>query len=204
MISPRYASLIEERRRALTAKLSTVFPNGEGSFLCEIGCGHGHFLTAYATANPRITCIGVDLIGDRIDRASRKRDRARLKNLHFIQAEAHLFLEQLPPAVQVMNFVLLFPDPWPKLRHHKNRLIQTEFLNLAVKHAAPGCRLYFRTDYRPYFDDAASAVVAHPEWEPTEEPWIFEHETVFQQRAPSHHSLVAKLRGTSPQTPKLH
>ena len=204
MITPRYAALIEERRRRLSADLAAIFPRGEGTFHCEIGCGHGHFLTAFATANPTATCIGIDLIGDRIDRARRKRDRAGLRNLHFIQAEARLFLEQLPPGVRIAHYILLFPDPWPKLRHHKNRLLQADFLTSAAQHAEKGCRLYFRTDFRPYYDDAASAVVAHPEWEPTEEAWIFEHETVFQQRAPSHHSLVAKLRGPSPQTPKPH
>ncbi len=195
MITPRYAALIEDRRRGLTAQLTTIFPKGEGSFLCEIGSGHGHFLTAYATANPTITCVGIDLIGDRIDRACRKRDRAGLKNLHFLQAEARLFLEQLPPAVRVANFILLFPDPWPKLRHHKNRLIQADFLSLAARCAVPSCRLYFRTDHRPYFEDASTAVENHPEWERVEGPWIFEHETVFQQRAPSHDSLVAQLSG---------
>ncbi|MCE2861733.1 MAG: hypothetical protein RIR76_649 [Verrucomicrobiota bacterium] len=193
MITPRYAALIEERRQRLTAELATVFPNGGGSFHCEIGSGHGHFLTAFATANPTVTCIGIDLIADRIDRACRKRDRAGLPNLHFIQAEARLFLEQLPPAVRVANFIILFPDPWPKLRHHKNRLLQADFLSLAARHAEPGCRIYFRTDYRPYFDDAHATVAAHHEWERVGDPWIFEYETVFQQRAPSHESLVARL-----------
>jgi tRNA (guanine-N7-)-methyltransferase len=204
MITPRYAALIEDRRRALGAELTAIFPRGEGTFHCEIGCGHGHFLTAFATANPTVTCIGIDLIGDRIDRARRKRDRAKLRNLHFIQAEARLFLEQLPAGVRIARYILLFPDPWPKLRHHKNRILQADFLTSAAQHAAEGCRLYFRTDFRPYYDAAAAAVVVHPEWETTEEPWIFEHETVFQQRAPSHDSLVAKLRGAPPRPPKPH
>jgi tRNA (guanine-N7-)-methyltransferase len=198
MITPRYAALIEERRRGLGAELTAIFPRGEGTFHCEIGCGHGHFLTAFATANPTVTCIGIDLIGDRIDRARRKRDRAGLRNLHFIQAEARLFLEQLPAAVRIDHFILLFPDPWPKLRHHKNRLLRTEFLSLAARHAAPGCRIYFRTDFQPYFEDAAASVAAHPDWERAGDPWIFEHETVFQRRAPSHESLVARLRGPAP------
>ncbi len=194
MITPRYAALIEERRRGLTAQLAAIFPGGQGDFLCEIGCGHGHFLTAFATANPAVTCVGIDLLGDRIARACRKRDRAGLPNLHFIQAEARLFLEQLPPAVRVANFILLFPDPWPKLRHHKNRLLQADFLTLAAGHAAPACRIYFRTDHRPYFDDATANVEKHPRWERVGDPWIFDHETVFQQRAPSHDSLVARMR----------
>lgn len=199
MITPRYAALLEERRRGLSAELAAIFPRGEGIFHCEIGCGHGHFLTAFAAANPAATCIGIDLVGDRIDRARRKRDRAGLRNLHFVQAEARLFLEQLPAGVRVAHYVLLFPDPWPKLRHHKNRLLQGDFLTLAAQHAAPGCRLYFRTDFRPYFEAATAAVGGHDGWEKTQDPWIFEHETVFQQRAPSHASLVAKcIRADAP------
>jgi tRNA (guanine-N7-)-methyltransferase len=196
MITPRYAALIDERRRGLASELARLFPAGAGEILCEIGCGHGHFLTAYAAQYPETTCVGLDLVGERIERACRKRDRARLPRLHFIQAEARLFLEVLPPAVRITSYVLLFPDPWPKLRHHKHRLMQAEFLTLAAARAAPGCRLYFRTDFDPYFADAAKAVDSHPDWERVGEPWIFEHETVFQQRARSHQSLVARVRGT--------
>ena len=57
---------------------------------------------------------------------------------------------------------------------------------------------------RPAVVAAAAAVETHPDWERTKEPWIFEHETVFQQRAPSHDSLVAKLRGTPPLPSKPH
>lgn len=194
MITPRYAALIDERRRGLAAELAALFPTGQGEFLCEIGCGHGHFLTAYAAEHPDVTCVGLDLVGDRIERALRKRDRAKLGKLHFIQAEARLFLEVLPPEVRVTSYVLLFPDPWPKLRHHKHRLMQAEFLTRAEARAAPGCRLHFRTDFAPYFEDATAAVDAHPGWERGDDPWIFEHETVFQQRASSHQSLVARLR----------
>lgn len=194
MITPRYAALIDERRRGLAADLAAIFPAGKGEFLCEIGCGHGHFLTAYAAEHPDVTCIGLDLVSDRIERARRKRDRAGHPRLHFIQAEARLFLEVLPPEVRVSDYVLLFPDPWPKLRHHKNRLMQADFLGQAASRAKPGCRLHFRTDFAPYFEDASAAVAAHPEWEMGDDPWIFEHETVFQQRAPSHQSLVARLR----------
>jgi len=204
MTTTRYAALLEERRRILTDRLATIFPSGTGTFLCEIGCGHGHFLTAYAAANPNVTCVGLDLIGDRIERASRKRDRAGLRNLHFVQAEARLFLEQVPSEVRITTFILLFPDPWPKLRHHKNRIIQNDFLTLAARRATTGCRLYFRTDFRPYFEDASATVAQHPDWERVGDPWIFEHETVFQQRAESHDSLVAKLRGSPPSEAKPH
>lgn len=164
------------------------------SFVWELGAGHGHFLTAYAQAHPDKLCLGIDIIGERVERANRKRDRARLANLHFLHAEATLFLEALPPGVAFAELFVLFPDPWPKSRHHKHRIMQPAFLAAAARRATPDCRLYFRTDYGPYFDDTYSVVAAHPDWVPVEEPWPFEYETVFQQRAPSHQSLVARRR----------
>jgi tRNA (guanine-N7-)-methyltransferase len=163
-----------------------------GHFLCEIGSGHGHFLTAYAAAHPAELCIGIDLIGDRIERATRKRDRAKLANLHFFHAEAHDFLAALPAGAAFSAVVILFSDPWPKRRHHKNRLLQPAFLDALATQSGQGTRLYFRTDHRGYFAHAMAVLAAHPAWrlDPAA-PWIFEMETVFQARAPAYQSLVA-------------
>lgn len=169
----------------------------------EIGCGHGHFLTAYARAHPDELCIGVDIVSDRIERANKKRDRAKLANLHFIHAEARLFLELLPPEVTFGRLFILFPDPWPKSRHHKHRIMQPEFLADAAKRAGQGTRLYFRTDFTPYYSDTKEVLHAHHDWKivaddaPVDgEPWPFEHETVFQARAEAYHSIIAGLKAT--------
>ncbi|HVU36474.1 MAG TPA: tRNA (guanosine(46)-N7)-methyltransferase TrmB [Opitutaceae bacterium] len=184
-------SIIEQRRSALRADLERVLPE-HARFVWEVGCGHGHFLTAYASANPDRVCVGIDLIGERIERANKKRDRAKLGNLHFIQAEARLFLEALPAAARATGIFVLFPDPWPKLRHNKHRIIQPEFLSAAAERAELGCPLYFRTDFTAYFESARDVIATHPDWRIVLEPWPFEFVTVFQQRAPSFHSLVAR------------
>jgi tRNA (guanine-N7-)-methyltransferase len=189
--SPSHLALIAQRRADLRGVLARVLsPNAR--FFCEIGCGHGHFLTAYAAAHPGELCIGIDLIGERIARATRKRDRAKLSNLHFFQAEAHDFLAALPADASLGAIIVLFPDPWPKRRHHKNRLLQPAFLDELAARAGQGTRLYFRTDHRGYFTHATAVFAVHSLWriDPAE-PWIFESETVFQARAPTYHSLVA-------------
>ncbi len=195
--TPKYQSLITERRDRLGEELARIL-SADAPFLWEVGSGHGHFLTAYAAAHLSKTCIGIDLVGERIERATRKRDRAKLPNLHFIRAEARVFLQALPPGLQISELFVLFPDPWPKSRHHKHRVLQPEFLSAVASRAAAGCRLYFRTDHRPYFADATATVRDSVHWELVEEPWPFEFETVFQQRAESHDSLVARLRPASP------
>ncbi len=187
-----YIILMNERRSVLQQKLLPVFST-TSEFICEIGCGHGHFLTAYAAAHPERVCVGIDLVGERIERADRKRDRARLSNLHFFRAEARFFLETLPVNARISALFILFPDPWPKLRHQKHRIIQAAFLDAVASRATPGCRLNFRTDYEPYFDEAQATVRTHPHWHLVAESWPFEYETVFQHRAESFASFIAAV-----------
>jgi tRNA (guanine-N7-)-methyltransferase len=208
----QFLAMMEERRRELRERFSHILPPTK-PFVWEIGCGHGHFLTAYAQAHPHETCIGVDLVSERIERANKKRDRAKLTNLHFLHAEARLFLETLPAEARFSRLFVLFPDPWPKLRHHKHRIMQPDFLADAAKRAGEGARLYFRTDFTPYYDDTKVVFDSHPDWTlsaladptgsesiatPDHETWPFEHETVFQSRAPSYNSIIARPSGTAP------
>jgi len=188
-----YRQHMEQRRRDLCEQLSSIL-RPSTSFVWEIGCGHGHFLTAYAHAHPNSLCVGIDIMGDRIDRALRKRHRARLSNLHFLHADARLFLEAIPAGVSLGGIFILFPDPWPKLRHHKHRILKADFLAQTARHATPETRLYFRTDFTPYFHDAQSIVTSHDAWETAADSWPFEFSTVFQERAAHHDSLVARLR----------
>lgn len=186
-----YLDRLEQRRVDLRSQLARIFPL-RAKFVWELGCGHGHFLTAYAHAFPNKLCIGIDLMGERIARALRKRDRAKLPNLFFVHAEAHLFLEVLPAAVEFCELHVLFPDPWPKARHHKHRIIQPDFLSAAAGKATEHGRLYFRTDFRPYFAAAQAIVRDHPQWTLADDPWPLEFSTVFQSRATEYQSLVAR------------
>ena len=181
------------RRRDLVAQCTPIF-EGEGSAVLEIGSGHGHFLTAYAERYRDRLCVGIDVVSDRIERALRKRDRAGLTNLHFVRAELRFFLECVSPAARWEEVYVLFPDPWPKARHHKHRLIQDDILELIARQAAPACRLYFRTDFLPYYEAAREVFARSASWELVSEPWPFESLTVFQSRAAAHYSLVAKRR----------
>jgi len=180
------------RRAELVAAFAGLWPGWPEGITLEIGCGHGHFLTAYAQAHPQEHCLGLDLLEDRIRRAQRKARRAGLTNLFFVQADARLLLEALPPDVHFNRIFVLFPDPWPKRRHHKHRLMQTGFLDLLAQRAGRGARLYFRTDYEPYFRDALADLRTSTTWQLAEEPWPFEFETVFQSRAEAHHSCIAR------------
>jgi tRNA (guanine-N7-)-methyltransferase len=189
-----HASHIAGRREELRLNLAEVV-GPEARFVWEVGCGHGHFLTAYAKAHPAEACIGIDITSDRIERAERKRGRARLENLHFVRADAEDFLAVMPERAKFTAIFILFPDPWPKRRHHKNRVVKPEFLAAAAARAQKGTALYFRTDHEPYFREVAAIVNSQKEWSGQDAAaWPFDEPTVFGKRAPRHFSLVATRR----------
>lgn len=189
----RYCQEIERRRASLRDQFAEIFPTGR-MFVWEVGCGHGHFLTAYAQAHPEKLCVGIDLVAERIERAARKKNRAKLPNLFFVRAEARLFLETQPDAARASEVFILFPDPWPKLRHHKHRILQASFLSALAARAAEDCRVYFRTDFQPYFERSRDVLASHADWQLCDDPWPFEFVTVFQSRASQHYSLIARKR----------
>ena len=183
------------RRAELRSALAPILPAVGTPLILEIGCGHGHFLTAYASVHPEQQCIGIDLRLERTDKALRKRDRAGLSNLHFLRCDARNFLMELPAGMTLTDIYILFPDPWPKKRHHKNRLLQTAFLNELGARAGQGSRFFFRTDYQPYFDEAREIIAGHPQWRLlSDNSFPFEHVTIFQSRAPVYYSLGAVFR----------
>lgn len=182
--------LADLRARVAPLLAATTLP-----LTLEIGCGHGHFLTAYAQAHPERFTIGIDLLPDRLERAERKSTRAGLRNIAWVRADVHLFLEALPHETRLDEIYILFSDPWPKRRHWKNRVLQPEFLTELAARAGEGARLCFRTDHAPYFSQARDFVGEHADWRLVpEEPWPFELATVFQKRADAHQSFIARRR----------
>ncbi|EDY84211.1 Putative methyltransferase superfamily [Verrucomicrobiia bacterium DG1235] len=181
---------MELRRNDLEEKLAELFPC-ETKLSLEIGCGHGHWLVDYAAGHPEKSCLGVDLIQDRVSRAGRKRDRAKLGNVQFVKGEAFEVIDLLPAHVRLSEVFILFPDPWPKKRHWKNRIFRHAFLSELAKRCDSGVRCHFRTDYEPYFEWATEVVAEEALWRRDEEiDWPFEKETVFQRRADSFQSMI--------------
>lgn len=184
---------VAQRLSRLRADLSPLMPCGSPPFVLEIGCGHGHFLTAFARAHPGLTCLGIDQMGSRIRRAQKKASLLGRGNLHFLQAEATEFLCCLPPWARIRQCWVLFPDPWPKTRHHKHRVLQPTLLSSLASRMEPGGSLCLRTDHPAMARWALDLLQAHAEWaiDPAA-PWPFEAPTVFQAYAQELHSLVAR------------
>jgi len=191
-----YHSQLDERQSQLRALSAELFAGNKACVL-EIGCGHGHFLNKYASTYNEKFCLGLDIISDRIDRARRKQQRGCLNNLHFLHANAEEFLVAAPAGLRFLDVYVLFPDPWPKRRHHKNRLLQPDFLSRLQPMMAQGSRLFFRTDDKEYYASSEEILNEHPGWALGAGTWPFECETVFQQRADTYFSLVAHPKNGS-------
>ncbi|MBE2215422.1 MAG: SAM-dependent methyltransferase [Opitutaceae bacterium] len=196
-MSPRRAAVESaraERCGQLRVDLARLLPAAAQSTrrILEIGSGHGHFLEAYASAHPTDFCLGIDYCAERSRRAARKQQRHEHGNLHFLRAEVWEFLDSLPLGLRFDRVFILFPDPWPKRRHRKYRLVSERFLDRLAPCVAPDAALYLRTDAAAYFAEAEEVIAAHVGWRlAPEAPWPFEQPTVFQSKARSFQSLVA-------------
>ncbi|MDP0498256.1 MAG: tRNA (guanosine(46)-N7)-methyltransferase TrmB [Verrucomicrobiota bacterium JB024] len=159
----------------------------------EFGCGHGHFLTAFAQAHPERRCVGVDIMTKRIEKATAKAAKRGLDRLHFLKAEADEFLDALQGHARADLVFMLFPDPWPKKRHFKHRMVQDGFLHELAAITVPGGRFCYRTDHNGYHFWTADHLYRHPRWElDPAEPGPFEQETHFQGYMEAYRSLVAR------------
>jgi tRNA (guanine-N7-)-methyltransferase len=132
-----------------TLDLPTLFGRTAPRML-EIGFGAGEALLEFATAHPEIDCIGVEVHRPGVGRLLLGAEAAALRNLRVICHDAVEVLQhQLAPASIALAHIF-FPDPWPKKRHHKRRLIQPPFVELLAKAIAPGGTLRLATDWEPY------------------------------------------------------
>lgn len=188
----RRAARVENLKTLLSSLPASDFGN-EITF--EIGCGKGHYLSAYGASHKNELCVGIDLISSRIRDGEKKNGKLGNSNVHFIKAYSGEFLDAMPRNVKFGKVFIFFPDPWPKKRHHKNRLIQPEFLDALKKCCSSDVKLFFRTDHSEYFDWAKSVFENHSEWEILEgEELEFEEVSQFQRILPNFRTLCAVLK----------
>lgn len=176
-----YEAQTAARKAALREKLLQLLPSGNGYKTLEIGCGHGHFLVRYAQTHAERFCLGIDLISQRLAAAERKAQRAELSNCYFLKARAEELLECLPMGFLWNEILVFYPDPWPKKRHHKHRLLQEAFLTQLSQCVVPNARLHFETDDGDYFETVCACVEQHAQWKRVDEP-SYEVDTIFADR----------------------
>jgi tRNA (guanine-N7-)-methyltransferase len=136
----------------------------------ELGCGDASFLVEFARQHPEKNFIGVERLLGRISKLDRKGRRAGLVNLRGVRIESAYFLQYLLPPHSAEAIHIYFPDPWPKKKHHKNRLIKEGFPALARAALAPKGIVFLRTDDVPYFSQMVEVFDAAKEFKKIETP----------------------------------
>ncbi|PYJ26354.1 MAG: tRNA (guanosine(46)-N7)-methyltransferase TrmB [Verrucomicrobia bacterium] len=115
----------------------------------DLGCGDGSFLCALAQRLPDKNFLGIERLLSRIRSSARK--AASLDNVRILQMESFYAVRYLLPAESVETFYLLFPDPWPKRRHHRRRIVTPDFLKSVHVALEYNGVIYIATDHLDYF-----------------------------------------------------
>lgn len=168
----------------------------------ELGAGDGSFLIQYAEQNPQLKLLGIERLLGRIRKIDRKAHKAGITNLRLLRIEAGYFLKYLLKEQSVRAVHVYFPDPWPKKRHHKNRLINSTFVDQCKRILEPSGHVYLRTDHIEYFEQMKTVFADSPDFEFQDTPISLQtiktdFETGFnQQGIQTQHATYRLIAGT--------
>ena len=130
----------------------------------DLGCGDGSFLIDMARHYPERNFLGIERLLGRVRGVCKRIQELGLDNVMVLRLESQYTLEYLLAPASVSRLHLLCPDPWPKARHHKRRLVQQEFLHILQKTLSPNGEFLFKTDHLEYHE------------------WVLEQVDEFNQR----------------------
>ena len=130
----------------------------------EIGFGMGDALLDLAQAHPERDFLGVEVYPPGIGRFLLRVEQAGLGNVRVVCADAVEVLGRHLPPGSLDELLVLFPDPWPKKRHHKRRLVNAAFLALAARVLVPGGRLHIATDWADYAQAIAELLAGNADF----------------------------------------
>ena len=164
----------------------TLFPAQQPIEL-ELGSGDGSFLVEYARRHPDRNFFGVERLLGRLKKIERKSRRAGLTNVRAVRIESAYFLRYLWPAHATTALHIYFPDPWPKRKHRRNRLVNEAFPLLAHTVLNDNGTVFLRTDDADYFAQMTSVFQASPLFQLIETPTelaevVTDFEREFQAR----------------------
>ncbi len=144
-----------------TLDLDQVFGR-RAPIVMEIGFGMGEALAEHARAHPAHDYVGVEVYSPGVGSLLNVIERERLSNLKIIQHDAVEVLQHMIAPGSLRGMHIFFPDPWPKKRHHKRRLVNCDFVALACDRLGSDGYLHFATDWEPYAQEILSLWGAEP------------------------------------------
>ena len=175
----------------------------------DLGCGDGSFLVDMAQHYPERNFLGIERLLGRVRGVCKRIQELGLTNVMVLRLESQYTLEYLLAPATVSRLHLLCPDPWPKARHHKRRLVQQEFLHILHQALIPGGEFLFKTDHLEYnewvLEQMDNFNKANPEKSFTQIAWpiesaqggFFYPKTDFQRLWEDDGKKVQGLRWTS-------
>ncbi|MBN2323637.1 MAG: tRNA (guanosine(46)-N7)-methyltransferase TrmB [Spirochaetes bacterium] len=125
---------------------------GRGPIVVEIGSGNGHFLVDYSETHPDKNHIGTEILLGRARKFASKARKRGLRNVAVFHGDTRRFVWEFLYEETVDEFIILFPDPWPKKRHHKHRLLSDRFVRMLKDRLVDGGKVCVATDHEEYRD----------------------------------------------------
>ncbi|HEY9235333.1 MULTISPECIES: tRNA (guanosine(46)-N7)-methyltransferase TrmB [Phenylobacterium] len=171
-IKPRQAALVETLLPSIRPPEGPFDPRelmpGAAEAWLEIGFGGGEHMASQAARRPDVLIVGCEPFLNGVASAVRHVDEQGLSNVRIHDGDARELAARMPTGCLSRVFIL-FPDPWPKARHHKRRIVQPEMVAELARLLKPGGRLRFATDVAGYADWALERILASPDFDWTAE-----------------------------------
>ncbi|NQT60441.1 MAG: tRNA (guanosine(46)-N7)-methyltransferase TrmB [Bacteroidetes bacterium] len=127
----------------------TIF-NNSNPLIIEIGFGMGVTTASIAASFPGNNYLGIEVFLSGIGKLLHEINSKKLDNVRIIRFNAVDVLQEMIPDNSISGFHIFFPDPWPKKKHNKRRLVQKDFIEIMLKKLVPGGYIYTATDWTPY------------------------------------------------------
>ncbi|BCU76071.1 tRNA (guanosine(46)-N7)-methyltransferase TrmB [Luteolibacter sp. LG18] len=166
----------------------------------DLGCGDGSFLLGMAEQYPERNFLGVERLLGRVRKVSKRITKAGLPNAKVLRLESRYTVEWLLPPASASRMHLLCPDPWPKAKHHRRRLIQQPFLEAVWNALQPGGEFLFMTDHPEYYEWGVEEIAKFARFERLEweEDTFFYPKTDFQIQWEAEGKRMWRLRVRKP------
>jgi tRNA (guanine-N7-)-methyltransferase len=176
--------------------IAALFGTARSSIWLEIGFGGGEHLAQLAGQHPQIGFIGCEVFENGIVKLLAQIERRRLDNIRIFADDARLVMAAMPPA-SVGRAFILFPDPWPKRRQHKRRIVSRATLDGLAEIMSDDAELRLATDDGDYLSWILERVTAHPGFE-----WLARRPGDWRERPPdwppTRYEAKARITGRSP------
>lgn len=191
-LAPAYCIPFENKR----INFVDIFGN-TNPIIVEIGFGMGDATWQIAKANPNINYIGIEVHTPGVGKLLSEIQKNELKNLYIIEYDAMEVLQNMFGDNSINGFHIFFPDPWPKKKHHKRRMLQRPRTDLLAKKLSAGGYLYFVTDWLEYAEFALEQLTDTPglknKYEGFAEPQLWRNQTKFERKGMAADRVITEI-----------